>query len=380
MNLAEQPTLVEHTQYNPEIRHKNDAETWLAEVLDGTMRTPFEYSFDGYELYAEDGSAMGAVFQKSEEDAPRIAKANPRLGFEMRRRRLESEEYADMLAMARGELPNTMIVVSDFPPEMMTETKSIGGYNVDRKQTMLRVITWDGKKITMQSQSLDLSNRLGLESLYDAVGCEVTEGELLGQRMHVDVTPENQPFVIDQLVGVYDRALELQYGGEWYAGRSGSDRQNTYDFVRCNQDIVQRAAELFAQGIYNSAKLYDCAATLKRRLIKLRNGEAVQMVYAAIDHADHAAQQRLHQEMQYAGTESRMAGDTFDGCGVSVSGVADQLNESGYGNKSNEDGDCDFTSKQCPKCNERNVRTIVRKRNGKKHISGSCGCTAVVSV
>jgi hypothetical protein len=45
-----------------------------------------------------------------------------------------------------------------------------------------------------------------------------------------------------------------------------------------------------------------------------------------------------------------------------------------------EDGDCEFVSNECPLCHKKKVRTVVRKMaNGKKRISGSCGCAATTS-
>lgn len=45
----------------------------------------------------------------------------------------------------------------------------------------------------------------------------------------------------------------------------------------------------------------------------------------------------------------------------------------------NEDDDCVFTSRQCPVCKTKNVRTVVQKlaSSGRKRISGSCGCVKV---
>jgi hypothetical protein len=45
--------------YDHETRRYYDTVTWLAEVLPGSMRTPFEYTFDGNELYANDGAGHG---------------------------------------------------------------------------------------------------------------------------------------------------------------------------------------------------------------------------------------------------------------------------------------------------------------------------------
>jgi hypothetical protein len=376
MPSVEQPPTTE-AGYNPELRHKNDAETWLAEVLDGSMRTPFEYTFDGHELYAADGSPMGKVFKDAEVEGVRIAQKDPRLSFEPRRRKLESEEYQCMLAMARGELPNTMIILSDFPAELMNEKKSVGGYNVDRKQTMLRVITWNGHTLAMQSQTLDQSNRQASEAIYQDFGLQAEKGELLGQRIHTSMKREDQAFAVDWVTGVYDRSLHQQTGREWRSGRPLGDLENTYDFVQRNQDVVQRVARLYANGDYSSSEVYDCAATLKKRF-EVEKISGIGYEYReAIPEWDIESRRRLEQELYNSGVESRSNGDDFNGCGASVVGAEDQLEQSGYGNKKDETGDCDFISKECPSCGERNVKTHVRNINGKRHVSGSCGCKKV---
>lgn len=380
MLTAEQPTSHENSHiYDAERRHHNDAETYLAEVLDGNMRTKFEFTFDGNDLYADDGSSMGDVFRKAEIDGERIAKKDPRLSFEPRRRKLESEEYQCMLAMARGELPNTMIVVSDFPEELLGAKKGIGGYNVDRKQAMLRVITWDGQKIAVRSQSLDRSDPQALDAIYESQGLRPKPGERLGQRIHDDVDNVNQEFLIDYLTGVYDRSLSALLGGKWYAGRSPAEMENTYNFVKRNQDIAHKLAGLFAQDIYTGPEVYDCGVALQNRFTAFKNGAYVKEVYKPISEWDIAEQQRLEQEMRFAGIDARARGVTLDACGSSNDGndVADQLEASGYGNKNDKDaeGDCEFISKVCPSCGQRNVKTVSRKRGSRLHVSGSCGCS-----
>src|SRR5690606_34211814 len=120
--------------------------------------------------------------------------------YELRRRYIEKQEYLEMLEMMRGDRLNTMVVISDFPPELMNATKDVGGYNVTRKQTMLRVLTKnpDGS-LSMYSQSLDGSDRRALESIYYELGYAPEQGELLGQRMHVNVSPDQQKVLIDRL-------------------------------------------------------------------------------------------------------------------------------------------------------------------------------------
>lgn len=89
-------------------------------------------------------------------------------------------------------------------------------------------------------------------------------------------------------------------------------------------------------------------------------------------------------------------GRAYSACGLAISageerdtetpqdvfaGV-DASNESSRDNTSNtdsDDADCEFTSKQCPECGAKNVKTLVQKISSThKRISGSCGCEKVV--
>lgn len=349
--LAAQPTYVE---YDRQQRARNDAETWLAEVLDGSMRTPFEYSFDGHELYADDGSALGPIFHDSIIDAKRISVETPALSFELRRRSVELGEYEAMLAMCRGELPNTMIVVSDFPAELMNAAEDVGGYNVTRKQTMLRVLSVSSGKLMMHSQTLDGSDRQALEAIY--VDCDAVpqDGELLGQRIHIDVHPEDQSMMTDRLTGIYDRHLTRQHGGEWYAGRPEANR-DTYSFVRRQHQLINRFVTAELSGGASDWDKYNMAALMTKRFAEARQaGE-----YAFDDDAviqqfmGGVMTQSLDWELQRAGDEARDAGTTFSGCGASAKATSteQQLTEAGYGNQS-ESSEASTGKKHmsCPFC------------------------------
>lgn len=320
--------------FNPELRRYNDATTWFAEMLDGQMRTPFEYNFDGQELYASDNSALKPIFETALQEAKQLPNE---LSFEQRRRQLELAEYDNMISMARDELPNTMVVVSDFPSELRDAQKDVGGYNVTRQQTMLRVITKTGNKLNMYSQTLDKSDRVGLESIYNCLGFEPQSGELLGQRMHLELDETDQEFLVDQLTGVYDRSLESNYGGEWKAGQRESFKQNTYDFARNQTDLLGLYLEADVAGKADEPFIYALAATMQKRYEQ--KYQTAQPEYLVID--DYQVAQELVQEIMLAGKEAARAGKTFSGCGMSVGGenmkAGDQLSSLGYGNKSQED-------------------------------------------
>jgi Mn-containing catalase len=318
----------------------DDASTWLAETLPGSLRTSVEYHFDGHELYGRDGRPLAPVFNNAIIDAEAITVQRPNLVFELRRRKLESEEYRDMLAMARGETPNSMVVVSDFPAELQNAKRDIGGYNVARKQTMLRVITRksDGK-LNMTSQSLDLSDRSALEAIYEHFNICPKEGELLGQRIHADIAEIDQPYLSDRLKGIYDRKLAKNYGGKWYAGRPGDYAPDTYDFVRRQHDLMARYVGALLTNPTNSEVLHhDIAATMLNRLNQQTSG-------GRIDEAP-VPGIKLEQEIARAATEARALGLVFSACGGSFGGDTEkQLRQAGYGNQTNESTSYSFSKR-----------------------------------
>lgn len=332
---VEQPTVWE-TGFDRNKRDYDDVTTLFAEMVNGSMRTPFEYRFDGTELRARDGSIMRTIFEDSLEQADRLAEQNPNYAYEVRRRRWEIDEHYDMLKMVRGTLPNTMVVVSDFPPELMDASHDVGGYNVTRKQTMLRVLAWDGQHLTMHSQSLDRTDRPALEAIYASLGFAPRSGELLGQRMHVQLDPVEQKFLVDKLTGVYDRNLQERYGGSWYAGRAPAEAGllNTYDFVREQHDLIQLALQQQRMGRLD---IYGIAATLEERFSQniAQQPTEIMIRYLSPHH-------NLYQEILQASMAARTMGRVFSACGLSVESTqelsaGDQLEEAGYGNKSKEE-------------------------------------------
>jgi hypothetical protein len=346
--------------YDQEVRSHDDISTWLAEVLDGSMRTPFEYSFDGHELYARDGSALKTIFKDAICDAEKIADSSPNLTFELRRRYIEMEEYGDMIAMAKGQAPNTMVVVSDFPPELMDTDQDVGGYNVARKQTMLRIITRNEQGgIEMRSQSLDGSNREGLEALYGELGFVSQPGELLSQRMQLDLEVIDQQYLVDRLMGVYDRSLESQHGEPFYAGRKQQDNRNTYDFVCSQYDLLNA----YLAGAQTDEEKYNLAAAMTARF--------KQKTPIYIEQKSHYIQSfSVAIEMELAGRAAAEEGKVFSGCGASLAakGSEAELEQLGYGNKTSTESSYAFDKKMfCVVCQ------APPKEKAPKKMCGPCG-------
>lgn len=310
-------------------RRYNDATTLAAEMLDGSMQTPFEYELDGEELYAQDGSAMGNIFEKAEDDAYVIAAADPRLTCEIRRRGLEKGEYHEMIDMAKGHGPNTMIVVSDTPWELDEWGEDVGGYNFTRRQTMLRVISrLPGGNIRVISQTLDKSDRDGLESIYAYFGCKPEPGELLGQRIRAEIDPARQELLPDELTREYDHSLEEKFGGRFYAGRTPADIDNTYDFVRQQKDLLG----VFMEDTSDDS-LLGLIAALENRWNARKAGQGIlsETENYVVIHGILTPEL----EMQHLAQRAMQLGKTYSGCGMTINAEG-ELAELGYGNKSVE--------------------------------------------
>lgn len=372
--LAAQPTQ-EH-QLNQELRIRTDTVTWLAEALNGNMRTSFEFSSDEQELYGEDGGGLTEVFDDSIRAAKLITQENPSLKFELRRRLIERGELEEMKAMTNGQLgdTNTIVVISDFPPELMASQASIGGYNVQRKQTMLRVITLTENGTTrVTTQSLDGSDRRALESIYRSLGKEAKPGELLQQRIHLNLSAQGQDRLADSLTGVYDDALAHQRGGKWKAGRPGGGG-NTYEFAAQQADLIGWFTDqVKANPAVAKQLLFQLAATAEARYERYLKGESIENLVGGItaesliNPGSIAAGKGLQVEMFMASQRAASLGKTYNGCGASASAeaeeqsVSEQLNSSGYGNKSKTEKDV-MRCVNCPKC--RTYHEQLKARGG----------------
>jgi len=385
-------------------RIETDTTTWLAETLHGSMRTSFEFSFDGVELYGKDGRALGAIFDDAITEARMLAEQNPSLLFELRRRLIEKGEYEDMLRMARGELPNTMVVVSDFPPELMAASQDVGGYNTSRRQTMLRSLTRQpGGSMRITVQSLDGSNRQAQEAIYTSLGERVKTGELLGQRIYRELPTEWQDNVINNLTSTYDESLRQQYGGAWHAGIRQTPQRaiaDTYAFAVSQHDLIDWFTEQKLANPQGAEELrYKLAAAMEARYerhVRRTQARSIDFIPGAVSFRQIVSVERvvsgrpnLIQELQQAETRALRLGKTYSGCGATVSGMRrgmrrrwveneDETDELGYGNKSLNGSKKEkgvMRCVNCPKC--RTYHEELRAKDGVfKCKNKDCGHTA----
>ncbi|HSX46276.1 MAG TPA: hypothetical protein VLG27_04750, partial [Candidatus Saccharimonadia bacterium] len=352
----------------------------------------------------EDGEPLRQIFDNSVAEARLMAERNPSLLFELRRRLIERGELDDMEAMARGELltdegetANTIVVVSDFPPELMGTSDDVGGYNASRKQTMLRIVTHepDGK-VSITTQSLDRSDRQALEGIYTSLGKQVEPGELLGQRINLSLSTKQQRKLADNLTRVYDNGLAYHLGGKWHAGILKNKQHkdvDAYEFAAKQNDLVDYFTQCKLADSRATEKMrYKMAATAnaryERKVGRLKEEPAFTpgklTARSVVSQRSVVAGQGLLREMDREGGRAAKRGQGFSGCGVTAEADEDnplstknQLETSGYGNKSGSSKSDKETMNcvNCPKCRTYH-ETLKAERGVFRCKNKQCGYTA----
>jgi hypothetical protein len=341
--LKQRNEIGQSLEVDERLKLEHDITTWLAETLDGGMRTKFTFRFNGTELLSREGRCLGEVFDTAIEDAENTAEESPNLLFELERRLIEKSEYREMCSMMKRPeaFPNTMVVISDFPSELMYAKKDIGGYNSVRKQTMLRVLTRseDGNILTMYSQSLDQSDRSSLEAIYDRFQRVPNDGRLLEQRIRYEVRPPHQEGLIDTLTSIYDTNIAKKFGGSWHAGRSEELHINTYDFVCQQRDLLDAFIDLqlkdpSVSGVQDR-RYYALASAMEQRFKNYKTVPFQQYTDNNSTYRD------IYNEMEVATSIAVANNRTYSGCGLTME-ASQQLEAAGFGNKTSKETSYSF--------------------------------------
>jgi len=229
----------------------------------------------------------------------------------------------------------------------------------------------------------------------------------LGQLLGVDLSDKTAAQIIDtpllvpkslmpngviDIVRLYDEAA----GGTFF----GQDKP-PQDYLAYLEQCQQREAELeptvqkivgqliaeapdFQSPLDATQRLHELSETelVVRALTDKKIDTAVFGTESA--HYIQAARYYLEQgNMSMVDKFMTKAADAADSSSCPGGGTKSLENSNTTGKNaasSNEDGDCEFTSNECPLCHKKKVRTVVKKlAGGKKYIKGSCGCTKIAA-
>ncbi len=313
-------------------RQRNDVETWLAEMLDGPLYRPDEFDFSEGDIISSDGRPMRKVYEQALLHTELRANRDPRFKEELERTRYEHLEYLNILAMARGDGPNTLVTIWEIPEYVLANGADIGGYRFKKRRAMMRVTTrLTSGKIRIETQSLDGGLRAGFESIYDALDVEAQEGFLYKQPIKKDLPPEKQDSLCPDLKTRYEQAYYLKTGLQTVAGASDPTTE-TMSFVRDQSDLTDAFVRKYMNRHMNDipeSELISIGAAIRRRY----EGRAVTGLSAEA-------------EMGGAGAEAIASGEVFSACGDTIGGKSAISNEQRLQNV----GFSILTTMMCPVC------------------------------
>jgi hypothetical protein len=243
--------------------------------------------------------------------------------------------------------------------------------------------------------------------IYQATGLE--DGSILLESQTVDnsyqeafdaamLSAQDDPYAdLDELTQAYDDTLMNKHGEYFFAGRRDADyKEDAWQAIKQHQELIE----------YHLTELEDIARRpVPRHELERPAKEHVYGVWAAfkkrLDGTAWKPQSRfieiqvqsdiaIHelpkpwyvaQEVRNAYKDFASRGEVLVGCGGSIKATGDTADimdaspddvfTSIFGKGSKGKDDCEFTSKECPVCHTKNVKTRVTKT----HISGSCGCS-----
>ena len=218
------------------------------------------------------GDDLLTISKNAELTAQEMTRVSPAWAVETLRRNIETREIIQATNLPYGA---QMLIFSPTPDDVLSGAINIGGYNLEKKTTMVRVWTHDEEGLGCRYISLDGGNKKALIAAARAVGREIlpqdTSEEILA-------TFYSFPNGIDNLaecvVDGYDEEMKRQTGRDHSYGRPGLNHKKALEIAYENPARLhehmstiralrwQYSGEKLAQELEKAR--YDYAAALDK--------------------------------------------------------------------------------------------------------------------
>lgn len=352
-------------------------------------KVPLEIGKDG--CFLQSGQSIADIQRNSLLHASENPKIRSRTEAEIR------NMFRIDKTRAQGLLEDyAFVVFSRAPDDMSEEEASKVGFFSDTMSCAIQLTTVENGNPSVESAFVAgkrswenarhdkaTIGKVGDELGVDFHGKDATELLDYPVLIHKSLIPNG---VID-IVNIYDRCA----GGTFFG-----ESKPKQDYLEYLQTCRQREADLQPQIQKITSQLISEAPTIKspkeasRRLAKLSEGEMLERSIAdkSINPRvfGEAAAWRIEQARYYLDNgQTNMLSDIIyqaktvavsSSCPGGVSGnettgvFGESSASSKKSNSSNKLEDCEFVSKECPKCHKKDVKTVVKK--GVYY--GDCGC------
>lgn len=227
-------------------RLATDQITEASERLNGAMENVFEYTLEDNNLYFQ-GQSLRPIFEAGIRAAEEIVKTRPEFMVELTRRYREFSQLGEQIELRRNvdwQNPLVLVHISPTPDAVLKDEVNLNAYDKKRKKIMVRITepTADGVQVT--SLSLDCGDSAALRSVGDFFGVDIPDAasseDILDMRFLAEKSQFNGERPAKVLRERYDKAMKMQYGGEWYAGRRDSNVLDTMQRILAYPELIEQ--------------------------------------------------------------------------------------------------------------------------------------------
>lgn len=284
-----------------------------------------------------------------------------------------------------------LVVYSRYTDRMSDDEAEKAGFFVDTKSCAIQVISDQGGKLKQSSAFVAGVKRRG-EARHDVETVQKVAASL-GQSFEGkdDAQIIDTPLLIHKSLmpnGVVDVVhwYDAAAGGTFFGADQPQRDYTAYQEV-CRQreaDLEPTVERIVAQLIAE-AQSFHVPLDATRRLGKLSQREMIN--YTIFNAEGRFIDPRVFGEAAIDIEEARFFLETgnyeralrsTDKAQENATSYSCPSAEEGDNNAASESGDCDYISKECPKCKAKNVKTSDRSIGGnRRRISGSCGCSVI---
>jgi hypothetical protein len=209
--------------------------TRFAEIIDGPIRTEFEFKSTDSGLVSKGGSSLLDLWQNSYELTKNKAKFDVRQKDLVAIREAEYQEGLAVEELARsGKNGDGFLVISAYPEELELkygkDFVNQEGFNSHRRLAFIRQYTKHNDSVILATASVDNSD---LDLWSKITGETISDSkDLLGLRFHCGAND------LDTLICEYDTLLSAKTNMRHRQGRTDYSNLETYVFVKNQKDLL----------------------------------------------------------------------------------------------------------------------------------------------
>ena len=279
----------------------------IAEGLDGTVTTSFDFNYIDGHIRAADGESFISIANNGMQYLRNKVIDNSQFEFAYLRACHEKSEAELAEKMARGEVAaQTMVTISPYPEEAAQkygdEFLISLGYQPSRKLALIRAIERTENGITMHSRTVEDSDLKKWNTICKGAFRASNTDETVSKQVFFDVSAK------DAL-----NAIEKEYSNP-----KGIDQNNTWDFLLSQTEI----ADYFFEQLLELSKSNLDGEQLKAELNNLRYNfwSAIKLRH---DSRGYLANEHPASVMEQAGSEMQARREVFSSCGMNVIPIKD---------------------------------------------------------